>query len=80
MIYQEGVGAFRGQTGCYELWDSESGNLIAELDSEVEALAAVHRAALLHGAAALQRLSLLRCSGEGSTVVARGSQLATLRA
>lgn len=79
MIYREDV-AFGGQTDRYELWDSDSGNLIAEFDTESEALVAIHRTALLDGAAALESLSLLRCSGEGSTLVARGSQLASLRA
>ncbi len=42
----------------YELWDTETGNLVGEYDSEDAALAVVRDAQRLHGPDALTALTL----------------------
>jgi hypothetical protein len=42
----------------YELWDTSTGNLLGEYDSEGEALAVVRNALRLHGLSATQSLAL----------------------
>ena len=59
----------------YELWDTESNNVIATCDSEAEVLAIVRAQAQRHGDQAVDRFSLLRADGEHVSGVAGGSAL-----
>jgi hypothetical protein len=69
---------FGGQLGSYELWDPKSGNLIAELDSEAEALTAIRWPRWSKIPPLRKGLLPLRCNGDSSTAIARGSRLASL--
>lgn len=42
----------------WELWDTDTGNLVGEYDTEAEALAVVRDALALHGLAAIAPLAL----------------------
>lgn len=61
----------------YELWDTESGNLIQAYESEADALALVRSAVDAYGAEYAADLALLLDSGRGDlTTIASGQDLA----
>jgi hypothetical protein len=61
----------------YELWDTESGNLVEDFAEEGEALAAVRQYAALNTPAYPRALALACRSHEGGTTwVASGAELA----
>jgi hypothetical protein len=61
----------------YELWDTESGNLIQTYERETDALALVHAAVEAYGAEYAADLALLLDRGRGDlTTVASGRELA----
>jgi hypothetical protein len=63
----------------YELWDTESRNLLDDFDTEAEALHAVRELVALNGAACTGALALTRVDGNGRmTTLAMGASLATL--
>ena len=61
----------------YELWETQSGNLMEAFDSEAEALAAVARTAGKHGEAATETFALFRADDESDDVdcIAAGAEL-----
>jgi hypothetical protein len=63
----------------YEIWDTESRNLVADYDSEDAALGAVAEAALRYGVDEIRTLMLVRVGPRGgSKRIAIGSHLADL--
>jgi hypothetical protein len=63
-------------TAMYELWDTESRNLIEAFDSEARALAAIRRALKLHGPESVATLALVLEDEEGnSRTIALGREL-----
>jgi hypothetical protein len=63
----------------YELWDTESRNLLEDFGTEAEALAAVRELISLNGAACTDALALTRVTTDGRmTTVAMGDALAVL--
>jgi hypothetical protein len=63
----------------YEIWDRESGNLLVDRPTEVEALSVVREAIARHGAAYADSLSLIFEDDEDEIhVIAEGPELAEL--
>lgn len=61
----------------FELWDAESNNLMADFDTEVEALAAVRKAIHAQGLSRVDSITLVRVGRRGGiTRVAAGAALA----
>jgi len=66
-------------THTYELWDTDSRNMVAEFTSRAEALVAIHDAIQAHGRQAVETLALSTEDGNGGgEVVARGAGLVAL--
>lgn len=66
-------------TQTYELWDTDSRNMVAEFASRAEALLAVHAAVQAHGRQAVETLALSTEDGDGGgEVIARGAGLVVL--
>lgn len=64
-------------TSGFEIWDSESNNLVAHFATESEALAMIRDAIRRHGAACVEPLVLLRVGPRGGlSAVASGTALA----
>ena len=62
----------------YELWDTESRNLLDDFDTEAEALEAVRELTALNGSACTNALALTRVDSDGRmTTMAMGAALAT---
>ena len=60
----------------YELWETQTSNLVGSWASEAEALTVVNDALVRHGADALTTLSLLHEDSQGNTtVIAEGPSL-----
>lgn len=60
----------------FELWDTESRNLMADFDTEGEALAAVSKEIQAHGLRRIDSISLVRVGPRGGlTRVAAGAAL-----
>ena len=61
----------------YELWETQSGNLMGAFGSEAEALAAVARTAAKYGEAAVETVALFRADDESDEVdcIAAGAEL-----
>jgi predicted metalloendopeptidase len=69
----------KAMTQTYELWDTESRNMVAEFASRAEALIALYDALQAHGGQALEMLALSTEDGDGGgEVVARGAGLVAL--
>ena len=63
----------------YELWDTESGNLVEDFGDETEALAAARELIALNGPAYPNALALARRDDNGkATWLAYGPELASL--
>jgi hypothetical protein len=64
----------------FELWDSESSNLVGSYRTDADALAIVRRALATHGAVAVSGLVLVQDDGTGADprVIAAGSELVDL--
>jgi len=63
----------------YQIWNSASGNLVADFDGEAAALAFLERSLHEHGAAYVERLGLLVEDQDGQTgLVADGVDLVSL--
>ncbi len=60
----------------FGLWDSETNNLVADFDTEFEALAYVVEEIELHGRDAVMTWGLLRDEGKNTAMVAAGRDLA----
>ena len=61
----------------YELWDTESRNLLDDFDTEAEALAAIRALLVINEPEMAHALALLRVGGPGGgALVAQGSDLA----
>ncbi len=66
-------------TIMYELWDTDSRNMVAEFGSRAEALLALHDAVQTHGRQAVETLALSTEDGDGGgEVIARGAGLVAL--
>ena len=66
-------------TITYELWDTESRNLVAEFASREEAVAAVRQTLTVQGRCAVGRMALGTDDGDGGgEVIARGAGLVAL--
>ena len=62
----------------YELWDTESRNLLDDFDTESEALEAVRELVALNGPACTDAMALTRVHADGRmTTLAMGADLAT---
>jgi hypothetical protein len=63
----------------YELWDTESRNLLDDFDTEAEALEAVRELLALNGPESAHALALTRVYADGRMItVAQSDHLATL--
>ncbi len=63
----------------YELWDTETGNLVEAFDTQVDALVAADEVIAANAPAYPAALTLLRAGADGSlTTVAEGETLAAL--
>jgi hypothetical protein len=66
-------------TMIYELWDTESRNLVAEFDSRDDAISAVRQTLNAQGRSAIETLLLGTEDGDGGgEVIARGAELIAL--
>ena len=64
-------------TAGYELWDTESGNLLDDFDSEAQALETVRELIVLNGSDSTDALALTRVDVNGrTTTLAMGEALA----
>jgi hypothetical protein len=60
----------------YDLWDSESGNIIGTFDTKEEALSVVRQALAKHGAEYVETLLFGQQDSRGQTkAIARGKKL-----
>jgi hypothetical protein len=63
----------------YELWDTESGNLLDDFDTELEALHTVRDLLALNKLDRAESLTLFRVDAQGhSTALAAGAELAKM--
>lgn len=59
----------------FQLWDTTSGNLVTEFDSEDEAIRALHLVQLEDGDGPLLEFALFRYQDDRPTLVAKGRDL-----
>jgi len=62
----------------YELWDTESGNLLDDFDTQGDALGSVRSLMLLNGDGAMSAVALVRVEGGRAVTVASGDGLEAL--
>ena len=62
----------------YELWDTESGNLLDDFDTQVDALGSVRSLILLNGTGAMSAVALVRVEDGRAVTVAAGDDLEAL--